>query len=196
MKRLIFIGVTISLLFIHGCSVYDQASEIKNFARCEFRLESVDHMKLGGVNIQGKQVSDLGIMDYAKITSAIASGSLPLTFDLNVQSKNPNTGMAAMNKLEWVLFIDEIEMTRGILNERIAIPALGIVNFPVSMNIELMEALSGKSGEALINFAFNLSGSGSRPSRITLKGKPTIYIGKNPVEYPGFITITHEYGGR
>jgi hypothetical protein len=184
------------MILLHGCSVFDQASQIKNFARCEFRLESVEQVKLGGVNIQGKNgISDLGVMDYAKITGAVASGSLPLTFNLNVRSKNPNPGAAAMNKMEWILFIDDIEMTRGILNDRIEIPAQGTLVFPVALQIDLMKALSGKSGDALLNFGFNLSGSGSRPMRITLKAKPTIYVGNSLLEYPGYITVTHEYGG-
>lgn len=181
----------------YGCSVFQQTSEIANFGRCEFRLESVDKLNLGGVSIQGKNsMSDLGIMEYARITSAVAKGSLPLTFNLNVAAKNPNSGTAAMNKLEWILYIDKVEMTRGVLNQRVEIPAQNISTFPVSMNFDLMKSLSGESGEALLNLAFNLSGSSDKPSQVMLKAKPTIMIGSTPIEYPGYINIKQEFGSQ
>jgi len=154
-------------------------------------------MKLAGVNIQNKDaMSDLSIMDLAKIGGVIAGGSLPLSFDLNIQAKNPNPGTAAMNKLDWILIIDDVEMTRGVLNQRVEIPSNMISAFPLAMNLNLMESLSGKSGDALINFALNLAGSSDRPTKIKLKAKPTIMIGSKPIEYPGYITIKHEFGGQ
>jgi hypothetical protein len=170
---------------------------MKNFSKCEFRLESLTDIKLAGINIQNAtSMADLGIMDYAKISSAIASGALPFSFNLNVQARNPNPGTASMNKLDWILLIDKIEMTRGILDKRIEILPQNIATFPVAMNFDLMKALSGKSGEALLNLAFNLSGSGERPTRITLKAKPTIMIGTNPIQYPGYNSVDQDFGAQ
>jgi hypothetical protein len=172
-----------------------QTSEMKNFSKCDFRLESVTNMQLAGVIIQdAASMADLGIMDYAKISSTLASGTLPLIFDLNVQARNPNSGTAAMNKLDWILLIDDVEMTRGILNQRVEILPNTISTFPLAMKFDLVKALSGESGNALLNFAFNLSGSGEKPTHITLKAKPTIYVGSTPLEYPGYVRITQEFG--
>jgi hypothetical protein len=195
MRKLIFTFLLLQLVFFNSCSVLKQTSEIASFTKCQFRIESARNMKLAGINIQDKtSLSDLSIMEMAKIGSVIASGTLPLTFDLNMQVKNPNPGTAAMNRLDWILIIDDIEMTRGLLNQRIEIPANMVSEFPVSMNLDLMKSLSGKSGDALINFALNLTGSGSRPSRIKLKAKPTVMIGTTPIDYPGYITIKQEFG--
>lgn len=195
MKKLIYTGIFSLNILLSSCSVFKQTSEITSFAKCEFRIESARNMKLAGVNIQDKHsMSDLSLMDMTKIGSVLAGGTLPLTFDLNVQIRNPNQGMAAMNKLEWILILDDIEMTRGVLNERIEIPAKIVLTFPVAMSLDLMKSLSGKSGDALINFALNLSGNGSRPTRIKLKAKPTIMVGATPIEYPGYITIRQEFG--
>ncbi len=180
-----------------SCSVVQQTTEIKNFGRCDFRIESARNMKLGGINIQGKDaVNDLSIYEITKIGTVIAGGTLPLTFDLNIEVKNPNPVMAAMNKLDWILLIDDIEMSRGLLNQRIEVPAGSLANFPVFINLDLMKSLNGKSGDALINFAMNLAGTSSRPSRIKLKAKPTIMIGTTPVEYPGYIIIRTDFGGQ
>jgi hypothetical protein len=154
-------------------------------------------MNLAGVNVQNKHaISDLTIMEGAKIAGVIAGGTLPLTFDLNIGVKNPNPKLAAMNKLDWILYIDDIEMTSGVLNQRIEIPASAVITFPVAMSLDLMKSLNGKSGDALINFALNLSGNGSRPTRIKLKAKPTIMVGTTPINYPGYITIKQEFGAQ
>jgi len=168
---------------------------MKNFGKCEFRIESTENMKLAGVNIQDKSaLSDLSFTELAKIGSVMASGSLPLVFDLNIETKNPNPVLAAMNKLDWILLIDDAEMTRGVLNKRIEIQANTVSTFPVAINFDVMKALSGKSRDALINFALNLAGMSSKPTMIKLKAKPTIYFGTTPVEYPGYITIRQEFG--
>jgi hypothetical protein len=195
MKKRVYAGFILLTLMISACSVLQQTSEIAALTKCEFRIESARNMKLAGVNIQDKQtLSDLSIMEMTKIAGVLAGGTLPLTFDLNVQVKNPNPGLAAMNKLDWILIIDDIEMTRGLLNQRVEIPANMVTTVPVAMSLDLMKSLSGKSGDALINFALNLAGTGSRPTRIKLKAKPTILIGTTPIEYPGYITIKQEFG--
>lgn len=57
-------GLVLFMILLHGCSVFEQASQIKNFSRCDFRLESIEQLKLGGVNIQGKNgISDLGVIE-------------------------------------------------------------------------------------------------------------------------------------
>jgi hypothetical protein len=197
MKRIITGGILFLNILLSSCSVVKQASEIKTFAKCEFRIESARNMRLAGVNIQDKHsMTDLSLLEMSKIGSVLAGGTLPLTFDLIVQIRNPNQGMAAMNKLDWILILDDIEMTRGVLNERIEIPAQSESTFPVAMNMDLVKSLSGKSGEALINFALNLTGSGSRPTQIKLKAKPAIMLGPTPIEYPGYITIKEEFGAQ
>jgi hypothetical protein len=197
MRKIINTGVIIVIFIASSCSVLKQTSEIASFAKCEFRIESARNIRLAGINIQDKHsISDLSIMEAAKIASVIAGGTLPFTFDLNVGVKNPNQKLAAMNKLDWILIIDDIEMTRGILNQRIEIPASTSITFPVAMSLDLMKSLNGKSGDALINFALNLAGTGSRPTRIKLKAKPTIMVGTTPIEYPGYITIKQEFGAQ
>jgi hypothetical protein len=197
MKKPINIAAIIVIMLFSSCSVLQQTSEMKNFGKCDFRIESARNMKLAGVNIQDKKsLQDMTIMEMTKIGGMIAGGTLPLNFDLKIEVKNPNPVVAAMNKLDWILLIDDIEMTRGILNQRVEVPAGSLANFPVFINLDLMKSLNGKSGDALINFAMNLAGTGSRPTRIKLKAKPTIMIGTTPIEYPGYITIRQEFGAQ
>lgn len=184
------------VLGISACSTFQQASEAVNFVNCDFRLESVSNLKIAGVSIQNKRsLADLSFADAAKITGTLAGGTLPMTFDLNVQARNPNATSAGMNKLDWILLIDKQEMISGVLTDRIQIASNAMTSFPVKMNLDLMKALSGKSADAILNLAFSLAGTGAT-SKITLKAKPTIMVGNSLLQYPGYISITKEFGGK
>ena len=199
MKKQILVSlIAISLIF-SGCEILDQVAQTASLARCEFRLKTVDQLRLAGVNIQQvNQLSDLSLMDAARITTALATGgSLPLTFTLNLEAKNPNTALAGLNRLDWTLLIDDIEMVSGVNEDRLEIsPNGGTSVLPLSIAVNLKEALKGKSGDAIANFGLNLAGAGNRPTRITLRAKPTIVVRGQSIAYPGFITINNEFTSR
>ncbi|HNW53370.1 MAG TPA: LEA type 2 family protein [Bacteroidales bacterium] len=181
--------------FLTSCDVVKQVSQVSNLSKCDFRLESVQRLTLAGVQIQNvKSISDVGMFDAAKLASAVASQQLPLNCILNVEAKNPNTADAGITKIDWILLIDDIEMTSGIIDQPVTIPANnGTAFIPVQVNVDLQKALSGKSADAIINFAMNLAGAGNKPTRFTMKMKPSISVGGFPVSYPGYVTIKTEY---
>lgn len=192
-KKLIISLLTIFL--INGCDLSRQISEMTAFSKCDFRLYTVEGMELSGVGIQNiKTYSDLSLLEIAKIGSAFAKGVVPLSFTLNVQVKNPNSATAAMNNMEWILFIDDIEILEGKSEQRTEIPPNGgIANIPLQISADLMKVLTVESAEAISNFAFNLTGQGNRPTRIMLKIKPTIMVGGIPITYPGYISVRNEF---
>lgn len=183
------------MIFTSSCGVLKQTSEIARLSKCEFRLKNAENPRLAGIDISNvDSYDDLGLMDYASITAAVAKNNLPLSFRLNVESRNPNSGKAAMNKMSWILYIDDIEMTQGVVNQRVEIPPNGGSSIiPVNISVNLMEVLKGGSGDALLNFGFNVAGTGDRPTRILMKLKPTIYIGSSEIEYPGYINVKTEF---
>jgi hypothetical protein len=200
MKKLIsFSAILLTMMLLSSCEILEQAQQMANLTKCEFRLNSVDQLRLAGVNIQQvRQLSDLNFMDAAKITAAAASGgNLPLNFTLNVEVKNPNSAAAGLNKLDWILLIDDIEMTTGVNNQRVQVAANGgTAIIPLNIGIDLRQALQGKSADAIANFGLNLAGAGNRPTRITLKAKPTIMVGSQTISYPGYLTVQNEFTSR
>jgi len=183
------------IIGLAGCDVLEQASEATRLSKCEFRIHSVRDLDLAGIDIQNMDsYTDLGLFEAGKLTAAVLQGYVPLKFTLNVQSKNPNDKLAALNKLDWILHVDDIEMTRGVLNERIEIaPNGGQTMIPLSISVDLLEILSGDSGEAVKNFGFNLAGTGDKPTRIMIKLKPTVYVSGQPIEYPGYIKVKTKF---
>jgi hypothetical protein len=100
-----------------------------------------------------------------------------------------------MNGMEWILLIDDIEMSRGKLDRRIEVmPNNQTAIMPVTLGCDLRKVLSGKSAEAVKNFGFNLAGQGNQPTRIALKAKPSIVIGNMVIPYPDYITIRSQFG--
>ena len=185
----------IILASLTSCDVLQQVSKMSNLAKCEFRLESVQHLRLAGINVQNvKGMSDLNLFDAGKLAAAVASQKLLLDFTLNIEAKNPNSAEAGMSHIEWILLIDDAEMTRGAFDKPVTIPANnGSAIIPVQMQFDLSKALASKNTDAIVNFGLNLAGTGNKPTRFTLKMKPTITVGGFPVTYPGYIDVKTEY---
>ena len=188
--------VTVTIALLQGCDVVQQAQQAVNLTNCQFRISTVENVTVAGVNIQNyKTIKDLTMTDAAKIMAAATKTSFPLTFRLNIEGKNPNTASAGLNRFDYILFIDNIQMTAGSLEQSFVIPPNnGIASIPLQISIDLKKALTGKSLDAIMNFGFNLAGIGNKPTRITIKLKPTIMVGPTMLEYPGYITVGTEFG--
>ncbi|HOV12125.1 MAG TPA: hypothetical protein PLT47_04705 [Bacteroidales bacterium] len=193
MKQKILFLITI--VFIASCS---QIKEFTNLLTCDFRLSTAENITLGGVNVQKlKSFSDLKLVDGAALLANVASGSLPLHFTLNVEARNPNKEKAALNKLDWIAFIDDTQIAAGTTAKRVEIaPNNGTGIFPIQINTDLVKLLSGQSGKNIVNFGLNLVDAGNRPTRISLKAKPTVMVGNYAVQYPGYITIKKDFGAK
>lgn len=196
MKRLLVLfAIT---LILSSCDVVKQIEQMGMLTKCDFRLKTVENTNLAGVNIQRVQkLGDLNFIDAARISAAMTGKELPLTFTLNVEARNPNATPASMQRIDWILLIDDIEMANGTNTQQVMIPAnQGTIIIPLQISSDLKKSLTGKSGNAILNFAFNLAGAGNTPSRISLKAKPTILIGSFPLAYPGYITVTQEFSSK
>ena len=83
------------------------------------------------------------------------------------------------------------------MQQNIQIPANGGTSIiPLTIGINLKEALKDKSGDAIANFGLNLAGAGNKPTRITLKAKPSIMVNGRSIAYPGYLTVENEFTSR
>ncbi len=192
MKTRPIIAVLIIAIALSSCR---QLKEMTNFAKCEFRLKSIENIQLAGFDVQNKKsLSDFSVMDAAKLMAAVAQNNFPLQFTLNVDVKNPNPVQGTLNKLDWILLIDDIQMVQGTTQNKLQIaPNGGVANYPLLFNINLRDVLKEKTGQSLINFGLNMAGAGNQPTRITLRAKPYVSIGNFQIAYPGYFDIKTEY---
>lgn len=184
-----------ALIITGGCGISTQVQQAYNLTNCDFKVRSVENVNLAGVNVQNvNNLSQLNWTDAQKLMKAVGSATFPLSFQLNLEGRNPNSAPAGLNQLEYQLFIDEIQMTTGVLNQSFTIPPNnGTAAIPINMNIDLKKVLSGKSLDAMVNFGLNLAGAGGKPTRIMIKLKPSILVNGKLLSYPGFVTVRTEY---
>lgn len=196
-KPFLFLFFLVVSLILAGCDVVNQASQTIHLINCDFRIRSVENVNLAGINVQHiSNIKDLTWNDATKLMTAVASTSFPLSFQLNFEARNPNPTAAGMNQLEYIIFIDDIQMTSGFLNKSFTIPPNnGTAIIPMLITTDLKKVLQGKSLDAIVNFGLNLSGAGNTPTRFKVKLRPSILINGKSLSYPGYITVKTEYGG-
>ena len=169
--------------------------EISTLGKCEFRLATLEDPEIAGVDVsQIRSFTDLSLVDMGIISASFLKGALPLSYTLNVEVRNPNPAMAALNGLEYLAFIDDVEVASGQLDRRIEIPANGgVTTIPMKLNTNLIDILKKDSRQALVNFGLNLADAGNRPTRVSIKVKPTILVGAMEINYPGYFTVKHDF---
>lgn len=184
--------IIIIILTFSSCITYKRAS---TFSKCEFRINKVETITLNKKNVMGKNnIADLSMRDASMLLSSIASGPLIMDLTLLVDIKNPNKSTAAMNRIDWILFIDDYEIMDGTTVEKIVLPPDNkTVTVPLEIRSNLKEVISNGGGIALLKLALNLAGISSDPNRITLKAKPYIQIGSKHLAYPGYISIKTDF---
>ncbi len=174
-----------------SCRSALQANRMKD---CTFEFKSFSNVEVAGTNIDGvKKLSDLNMFDGAKIAAGFMSGKLPMEMTANVQIINKNKRTAAVNSLDWIILIEDTELSRGQLTDRIEVAAGSNAVIPINIKIDLSQALKSKDKGVLMNFAFNLSGKGGiLPSNVTIKVKPSISVAGANVKVPGYIKVKKE----
>jgi len=180
------------LLLLNSCSVF---SELTAFKNCEFRLYSIQDPAVCGIDMSDRRnPSDFTFLDGQMIAANLLRGTLPFDITINMEVKNPGTTTAAVNSIEWVAYIDELEVAAGLVERRIEVPPSGgLAIIPVKIHADLIDYMEGNNPKTMMNFALNLVGNSDQPSNLSMKIKPSLLVGGKTIQYPGFFTVTHEF---
>ncbi len=190
-----FSVVIILALVIGGCSVYQT---LTNLSRLQFKVGQVDGFKINGVSISGKsKLSDFNPLDLINLSAAFAKGSLPASFVLNVEAKNPNDGTggyqksdATLQNFKWRLFLDDKETVSGELDQPVTVPGTGnVTTIPLRINLDLVRFFEDRGYESIINLALALGGVQGSSSKITLFATPTVSSPFGNITYPGELKL-------
>jgi hypothetical protein len=192
-----FVGVLFLALVLSGvqCSVYQT---ITNMSRLQFKVGAVSGFQIVGVSVSDKsKLNDFSAIDLLKLTSSFTGGSLPASFVLNVEAKNPNDGTggynitdATLQNFKWRLFLDDKETISGDLDQPVTVPGTGeVTDIPLRINIDLLKFFKDKSYNDLVNLALALGGSKGSSSKITLYATPTVSSPFGNITYPGELKL-------
>jgi hypothetical protein len=180
------------VLTLPGCALL---SELTALTRCEFSFHSAQDPEISGIDVRSKHsFSDFSLLDGQLIVGNILNGTLPFAITANVEVRNPGTSTAAVNAVEWLAFIDDIQVASGTVDKRFEVaPGGGTTIIPIRIRTDLFDYLEGDNPRTMLNFALNLMDAGGQPTRLSMKIKPSVLIGSQQVYYPGYFTITKEF---
>lgn len=178
---------------LFSCDVAQQVSGTYNMTQCKYDYKSISGLNIAGVNLQNaSSLASLNPLASASLLSAFSSssGTLPLSFTLNLNVKNSGTQNALLNGLSYILEIDGTEMTQGTMNQAFQVAGGQQAVLPIAMAFDLKSALKGQSLESIKNLAFNFAGIGNASSQVTVKIKPNFNIGGQMIASPVYIPIS------
>lgn len=177
-----------------GCQTIRELAALRSV---DFALDRVSDARLAGVDIQRIQsYDDLRAADVLRIGSAVASGNLPLDFQLHVGAENPqeNGVQARMVRMAWTLLIEDRETVSGVVDESFVLPPGEKRDIPIRIQLDLVDFFND-SARDLVNLALAIAGEG-QPQNIKLTATPTIDTPIGAIEYPQPVTIvSRDLGG-
>ena len=186
-KTLIILFVTLGLA---SCDVLNQVAQMANFANCTFNFNSVNQIQMLGIDLsKGMSKESLNTIQLLSLVNAISNRQLPVSFNVNVDVKNPNSIAAAMTKMDYIISLNGKQVISTSMNNAINVPANSSSVVTIPITTDLFQLFSGESADAIVNLAFKLAGASSDPVNVGLKVKPYININGQQLAYPDFITM-------
>ena len=194
MRKLISSVVTI-LVIATACSVINT---LQNVSRLKYKIGSVNNYKVAGVTVENKtKLKDFSTMETLKISGALLKGSLPVTFQLNIEAVNPNDGTGGKPRTDltiesfpWRLFINDKETITGNISQPISVPGVGESTvIPIEISFDIAKNFKEKNMDDILSFALNLSGITKSQSNLKLLVKPVIGTPIGKLQYPDEITV-------
>lgn len=191
-KKILGLILLVSVLFT-SCGVGDMTSAY-NITQCEYKYKNISNLNISGMNLSNG-VSPVYVPKLLSILGGTAS-SIPMNFTLNLDVKNPNATAAALQGLQYIISVDDVEFTTGQVNHALNIAGGESQTLPLNIGVDLATLMSGNSKTAVQNIAKNFIGIGSEQSNVTVRIKPTFMIAGRAITYPAYIPVSFAFGGK
>lgn len=191
--------LALSFMFLLSCStIRDISNSLAAVQNMQFKVAGISKMRLAGVDISKlSSLASLSISDALLLSQAFARKSLPVSFVLGIDAKNPNTGSSGtrsfpltLSNLEWRLLIDDKPTISGGLDSPVDVPSNGkTAQIPLTMSLDLYSFFADKGYSGLIDLALALGGQKGSTARVKLDAMPTVGTPLGPISYPKRISI-------
>ena len=146
MKNFLFLLPLI--LMMNSCSAL---SELQAFTKCEFRLLSVQDPFLCDIDVSQKNNwTDFSFSEGSRLAGQLLNKSLPFNITVNVEARNPGTTAAAVSSIEWIAYIDDLQVAQGMVKEQVKVaPSGGRTLIRVKVDADLIDYLEGDNPNSL-----------------------------------------------
>ena len=197
MKNLIYLVLISVLLF--SCGINKQANQIQTLEKCIYEISSADSIYIAGRDVS-KLINNnsINLSSMPEIALGYFRKDIPLKARINLKIKNPTQQLAAINRFEYLVLIKGQQLANGMVDQKVSIEPGDSLIVPVSLNANIYRILSnGKTMQQIVEFMRGGNDSATeKKGVVTLKIKPTISVGKNLVNYPGYITVEKEVSSK
>ncbi|MDR2287503.1 MAG: hypothetical protein LBE04_08550 [Prevotellaceae bacterium] len=180
---LLFIGTTFM-----SCDVLSGAL---SFVNCKYEFAGFSNPSVAGINISNvTNINNLNAVSLLKLTTGILSGSLPLSFTININATNPNSTAAQIAGLDWGIDLNSTNVLSGTLDHSVSIPGSGGQTvIPLTIQADLLQMFKGESTENIMSFINNLLSTGDGSSNVAIRIRPSVMVGGQKIS-TGFITLS------
>ncbi|HHL57424.1 MAG TPA: hypothetical protein ENJ14_00585 [Bacteroidetes bacterium] len=191
MKYKLFIGLFVSLFWLTSCDVLEQASDVVQFAQCDFSIDRVGMDEAGGVSLSKIQnLGDINPLDIISLTQQVRMGNLPVTMDVAIKATNNQSLKAGISGLDWELYMKDTKYGGGKLNQAVEVLPGQSTTFPVSVSFNLLKLVTTNNLQQVMDLVLHMNDREKlKQLDIKLQLKPYYKVGSSVQEYPGYITI-------
>ncbi len=185
-----FLAAGMATLTFASCSTMkslgDQIVSIANLANCEYSMKNANNVSVAGVKLSDVTNGNISVMDIAKLTTAIVNKNVPLTMDVNVDVKNPTATAAALTAMDWIMYIDGVEMATGVSTKAYTIDQNSTTTVTLPVSTDIFKVCNNL--DAVKNLVQSFTEDG-KSSQIGLKIKPSLNVAGVMIPMPDYITI-------
>ncbi len=186
-----FLALNFSVVFIaifltfSGCRTF---REFGALSKCQFRNKDFGKMEIGGLNLlRYNSVQDVDFIKAGEIALKLSQqAEMPFVVTFNVEVKNDHEKLAALERMDWILEVDNKDVINGTSTERFEVQPLSTNVLPITTSFDIKKILGKGSLDGI--FAL-VQGRNEEDSRIRLKIKPRFRIAGIRIGYPGYIKI-------
>ena len=194
MKQKIYIFLMVVFMpMLSGCDVTKGLQSALNMRHCEYRYQSITNLTISGMNLSNG-ISAFQLPQILAILGGTVS-SIPLDFTLNLDVHNPNPSQAAFQAVQYIIQIDDVEFTNGMVNQPFSVDAGQTAQLPIQIGVDIATLISNHSQSAILNIVKNFIGVGTEKSNVTVQLKPTFTVGVSRITSPVYIPVSFSFGG-
>jgi LEA14-like dessication related protein len=181
------------VLFIIGSAFMscDVLSGIASFVNCKYELAGFGNPSVAGINLSNvTDINSLNTASLLKVAAGVVSGSLPLSFTVNINATNPNSATAQIAGLDWAIDLNSTSVLSGTLNHAVSIPGNGGKTvIPLTVQTDLLQLFKGESKDNILSFVGHLLNAGDGSSNVAIRIRPSVMVGGQKIS-TGFITLS------
>jgi len=178
---------------IYSCTASD-ILKTYNMKNCEYSYKSITTVTISGINVS----NGISVLDASKILLLLTTqqSSIPLSFLLTLNVRNPNNSEAAFRGIMYKINIDGIDFTEGSVDEPFSVASGETKPLSIKIGTDVAEVIKKHSRDTVINMVKNFIGMGSDKTKIHVELKPKFIVGTQIVTSPVVFPVDFTFGGK